>query len=70
MKNVKCKNIVNKKGTDRECNRHLLKFVNDDQIHVPCPICGHHAIIMIEDGKLVVVHVNKQSEEQICQKMM
>jgi len=67
MKTIKCKNLTKRKNstTERVCDRHLMKFV-DGSIHIPCPACGHHAIISVVNGALTVVHVNKQGESILC----
>ena len=64
---IKCRNKKIKKDNEYECGRHLMKFVNGD-IHIPCPVCGHYAIVSIVESELMVIHVNKKSEEKICQK--
>jgi len=64
---VKCKNIKERKGRSFECGRHLMKVDSNGDIHIPCPVCGYYAIVTIEKNKLIVVHVNKQGEREICQ---
>jgi len=63
---VKCKNIVERKGIEYTCDRFLGKFIKNDQIHIKCPACTSYAIVKIVDGRLIIVHVDKQAEEQIC----
>ena len=67
MNIVKCKNIRNRKGRVFECGRHLMKKDDNGDIHIPCPVCGHYAIISSVDDELIVIHINKQGEREICQ---
>ena len=67
MKIVKCKNKIVKKGVERECDRFLMKLIDDKTMDVKCPNCGHYAIITIKDNKLVVIHLDKDGENKICQ---
>jgi len=69
MKAIKCKNVTKRKNSsvEKSCDRHLMKFINGN-IHIPCPACGHHAIISIVNKKLTVIHIDKQGENTLCQK--
>ena len=69
MKEVKCRNIVSRKQREFECGRHLMK-IEDNEIHIPCPNCGHYAIISVVNDQLLVVHVNKEGERKICNQKM
>jgi predicted RNA-binding Zn-ribbon protein involved in translation (DUF1610 family) len=68
MEKVRCKNITKKKGREYTCNRFLLK-INNKEITVPCPDCGHLAIISVLDNNLFIAHLDK-AEEVKCQKRM
>ena len=68
METIKCKNIVEKKGINRECGRFMMKIMDDGSIHVKCSGCDHYAAIKINNGKLMVMHVDKEGEEILCQK--
>lgn len=65
---IKCKNKVDRKGSEHECGRFIAKFITKKQIHIKCPSCSSYAVIMVEDGDLMVIHVDKKGEEQICKK--
>jgi len=63
---VKCKNLIEKNGNQRVCDRFLLKRINNKQLHVKCPSCGSFAIITADnEGKLQIIHV-KEGENIIC----
>ena len=65
---IKCKNVVERKGVSHECGRFIAKFINNEQIHIKCPICPSYTIIKVFEGELMVVYVDKESEEHICKK--
>lgn len=63
----KCKAQVEKHGKDKECNRFLLKMINDEQMHLKCPSCGSYAIVSIgQNNKLSITHI-KEGEDLLCQ---
>ena len=73
MNVIKCKNTVNKKGSERVCDRFLAKIMKEEmmkpgfQIHLKCPACGNYAIVtMGVSRKINVIHV-KEGEAEICQ---
>jgi hypothetical protein len=68
MKIIKCKNTTERKGIEHECGRFIAKFINEQQMHIKCPSCPAYTIIRVVEGDLMVVHVDKEGEEQICQK--
>lgn len=66
----KCKAQIEKHGESRDCNRFLLKVINDKQMHVKCPSCGSYAIVSGgQNGKLSITHI-KEGEDAICQQAM
>jgi len=74
MNVIKCKNTVNKKGSERVCDRFLAKIMKEElmrpgfQIHLKCPACGNYAIVTKGvSGKINVIHV-KEGEAEICKK--
>lgn len=68
MDTIKCKNIVEKKGISRECGRFMMKIMDDESIHVKCSSCDHYAAIKINNGKLIIMHIDKEGEEILCRK--
>ena len=65
---VKCKSIIERNGRKHECGRFIAKFITNKRIHIKCPSCPSYAIIEVYNGELMIVHVDKEGEEQICKK--
>jgi hypothetical protein len=68
MEIIKCDNTVKRKGIERKCGRFMMKIMDDNSIHVKCSQCDHYAIITVKNGNLMVMHVDKEGEEILCQK--
>ena len=65
---IKCKNTIERKGVEHECGRFIAKFITKKQIHIKCPSCSAYAVIKVSGDDLMVIHVNKEGEEEICKK--
>ncbi len=70
MEVVKCKNLVERRGIEKECNRFLGKMLDDGSLVIKCPDCSHYAIVEVEDDKLIIVHLDKTGEGKICNTTM
>jgi len=70
MEIVKCKNEVERRGIKKECNRFLGKKLDDGSLVIKCPDCSHYAIVEAKGDRLIIVHLDKSGEDQICQKAM
>lgn len=68
MEVVKCKNTVSRRGAQKECNRFLGKMLDNGSLVIKCPDCSHYAIVEAKGNKLIIVHLDKSGEDQICQK--
>jgi phage FluMu protein Com len=70
MEIVKCKNEVVRRGVKKECNRFLGKILDDGSLVIKCPDCSHYAIVEAKGDKLIIVHLDKNGEDEICRKTM
>lgn len=68
MKIIKCENTTKRNGVDHRCGRFIAKFINEQQVHIKCPSCPAYTIVRVVGGELMIVHVDKEGEEQICNK--